>query len=551
MGLPEYTPILIVGGGPVALALALDLNHMGTKCLLAEQQSDTGAVLLAKAVTQNERTLEFCRRWGLVDRIASCYPDDHPRDNIFITDSINGQFIGRAPVPSTLERGTPDVGPEMLRCCAQHLFDPILADAVKASSHAQLRYNLRFESYTEDEEGVISTLTDLGTGNTVTVRSQYLVGCDGAGSRVRKRSGIPFEIITQMDFSLSIMLRISALENYHPYGRLERFILIGSRGAWANLTMIDGFDMWRLTIVGSETALDPEQYDPHPIIRRVLGENVPYELMGLVPWRRSQSLAQTYRSGRVFLAGDSAHTTSPTGGHGLNTGIADATDLSWMLHAMTSGWGGDGLLDSYTLERRPVAVRNFSASTQTYRAWVADGMANVEKADSYGEAARRNIGDNLSVNLYQEWFSRGIGMGYNYGTSPIIIPDGTPQPADHPVSYIPTARPGHRAPHAWLTDGRSVLDLFGRGFVLLAFEGAPDTAPITRSAERVGVPLTVEHIDQPEIAALYERRLALIRPDGMVAWRGDALPDDVDRLIDTVRGHLRIPTGRAAEAAVA
>lgn len=536
MGTTIETPVLIVGGGPVALSLALDLDHMGTDCLVVEQEAGTGVVLLAKAVTENERTLEFCRRWGLVDRIAAAHPSDYPRDNIFITGSINGPLIGRAPVPSTDDRGTPDVGPEMLRCCAQHLFDPILADAVMAGKHCSIRYSTRFESFVQDEDGVTSTLTSLEDGQTISIRSQYLVGCDGAASRVRKQLGIPFQVISQMDFSLSVMLRISRLEDYHPHGRVERFIMIGTEGAWANLTMIDGVDIWRLTVVGAETALDPAHYDANAIVRRVLGDEVPYEIMGLVPWRRSQSLAETYRIGRVLLAGDSAHTTSPTGGHGLNTGIADATGASWILNAMTSGWGGEGLLDAYTRERRPVAIRNFTASTQTYRAWVGDGMANVEATGVIGDIARRNIGNNLSVSLYQEWFSRGIGMGYHYGDSPVIVPDGTPPPQDHPIFYVPTARPGHRAPHAWLADGRSTLDLFGRGFVLLTFRNAPDTRLLEAVAAKVGMPLTVARIDQPEIAALYERRLVLVRPDGMVAWRADYLSGDVAGLIDTVRG---------------
>lgn len=518
------------------MALALDLNHMGTDCLVVEQQAGTGVTLLAKAVTENERTLEFYRRWGLVEQIAAAHPADYPRDNIFITGSINGQFVGRAPVPSANERGTPDVGPEMLRCCAQHLFDPILAHAAESSPHCQVRYNTRFERLEQDADGVTSTVTDVASGQPLSIRSQYVVACDGATSRVRKQLGIEFQVISHMDFSLSVMLRIERLEDYHPYGQVERFIFLGTEGAWANLTMIDGVDMWRLTVVGSETALDPAVYDARVIVEKTLGPGVPYEITGLVPWRRSQSLAETYRQGRVLLAGDSAHTTSPTGGHGLNTGIADATGLSWMLAALTSGWGCEGLLEAYTRERRPVAIRNFSASTATYRAWVGAGMVNIEASGAVGDTARRNIGDNLSVLLHQEWFSRGIGMGYHYEGSPIIMPDGTPPPQDHPIFYIPTSRPGHRAPHAWLSDGRSTLDLFGKGFALLAFAGSPATGPIESAAAKAGMPLTVVAVDQPEIASLYERSLVLVRPDGMVAWRSDNLPDDVPGLIDTVRG---------------
>jgi 2-polyprenyl-6-methoxyphenol hydroxylase-like FAD-dependent oxidoreductase len=533
------TPVLIAGGGPVGMALALDLDHMGTASLVAEQEAGTALEMLAKAGTENERTLEFCRRWGLVDKIAACYPDDYPRDNIYIEGGIGGRLIGRSPVPSTKDRGVPLVGPEMLRRCGQHLFDPILAEAVTASRHGEVRYNARFESFTQDADGVTSTLTDVATGQTLTVRSQYLVGCDGAGSVVRKRLGVPFDVIAQMDFSLSAMIRVPDIEKFHPHGKVERFMFIGAAGTWANMTMIDGIDLWRFTVVGSEDALNPDTYDINPVIRRALGE-VPYEILRLVPWRRAQCLAQTYRVGRVLLAGDATHTTSPTGGHGVNTGIGDAVGASWVLDALVQGWGGEGLLDAYTAERRPVAFRNFSNSTQNYRAWVGSGMANVEQDGPLGDAARRNIGNHLGIALHQEWFSQGIGMGYRYDGSPVIVPDGTPAPPDHPTFYVPTARPGHRAPHAWLADGRSTLDLFGRGLVLMRFGAdAPDPAPLAEAAKAVGVPFTVETVDQPEIAALYERRLVLVRPDGMVAWRGDCLPGDIAGLIDTVRGHRR------------
>ncbi len=531
------TPVLIAGGGPVGMALALDLDFMGTACLIAERESATAAVLATKAAMENERTMEFCRRWGLVDQIASAFPADYPRDNIFITGGINGRLIGRTPVPSANERGVPHTGPEMLRFCDQHVFDPILANAVKASEHATMRYSARLESFTQDDGGVTATLVDDTTGQSLTVRSQYLVGCDGAASAVRKMLGIPFAVIAQMDFSLSILLRIPNLEQHHPYGPVERFIMMGSEGAWANLTMMNGVDLWRLTVVGSENALDAQSYDYEAAVRRALGDGVPHEVLRLVPWRRSQSLAGSYRIGRVLLAGDSAHTTSPTGGHGLNTGIADATDVSWMLNALIDGWGGDRLLDAYTAERRPVALRNFSSATQNYRIWRSDNLIHIDDPDARGEATRRNMADIFAVGLQQEWFSQGIAMGYNYAQSPIVASDETPEPPDHPSIYVPTARPGHRAPHAWLPDGRSTLDLYGRGFVLLRFGGdGPDAAVLQGAAAALGVPLTIVDIDQPEIATLYERRLVLVRPDGMVAWRGDCLPGDVTTLLNTVRG---------------
>lgn len=542
-------PVLIAGGGPVGLALALDLNHQRTHCLVVEQEAGTALIPQAKAGTHNERSMEFCRRWGLIDQIAAAYPDDEARDTVYCT-ALDGHYIGRSKVPSARERGVPPVSPEMMRRCAQNQFDPILAKALRASEYGTLRYALKFESFEQDETGVTSQLRDLASGDVVQVRSQYLVGCDGAGSPIRKALGIPFDLIKQMDFSLSAMLRIDNLGQYHPFGSLERFMFIGPEGTWANMTSVDGRGLWRFTIVGAESALDASAFDITPVIRRAFGKlDIPYTVERVVPWRRAQTLARTYGQARVWLAGDSLHTTSPTGGHGLNTGIGDATDLSWMLAARVAGWGGDGLLPAYTLERRPVALRNLGSATQNYSAWVGRGMDHATEDGPVGEAARRNIGDSLVVALHQEWSSQGIALGYRYDESPLIVPDGTPTTTDHPSFYVPTARPGHRAPHAWLPDGRSIIDLFGREFVLLSFgDDARLGQPLLDKARACGVPLRLERIDQPEIAALYQRRLVLVRPDGHVAWRGDALPDDVCALLDTVRG-ATVTTSAATAAA--
>jgi hypothetical protein len=241
----------------------------------------------------------------------------------------------------------------------------------------------------------------------------------------------------------------------------------------------------------------------------------------------------------VLLAGDSAHTTSPTGGHGLNTGIGDVAGLGWVLDAVLAGWGSDGLLDAYSGERRAVAIRNSSASTRNYQAWVGGAdYSEVLHDGAAGDAARREIGARLSASLYPEWNSYGVAMGYRYDASPIIVPDGTPPTDDKPSDFVQTARPGHRAPHGWLGDGRSTIDLFGTGFVLLRFDNAADPAPLTDAAAHQGVPVAVVDIAQPELAALYERKLVLVRPDGHVAWRADALPADVDSLVDRIRGAL-------------
>jgi hypothetical protein len=192
-------------------------------------------------------------------------------------------------------------------------------------------------------------------------------------------------------------------------------------------------------------------------------------------------------------------------------------------------------------------VRNSSASTSNYRAWFdRSEAADVLDPGPAGEKARSNIGKRMVKELYGEWNSLGLDLGYRYEGSPVIVPDGTPEPPDEYSEYTQTARPGHRAPHAWFTDGRSTLDLFGQGFVLLRFERPSDGEDrLEREAKESSIPLRVIDIRQPEIADRYERRLVLVRPDGQVAWRGDELPADVRALLSIVTGrggretHLR------------
>jgi hypothetical protein len=344
------------------------------------------------------------------------------------------------------------------------------------------------------------------------------------------------------------MIEVEHLERYHPLGRAERYMFIGPEGTWANLTAVDGRTLWRLTLVGSEERLAPERLDFDAIMRRAMGnDGGDWKVRRVMPWRRSQFTADRFSTGRIVLAGDAAHTTSPTGGHGLNTSIGDVSDLSWMLDALLRGWGGDQLLAAYTAERRPVAIRNGTSSTKNYGAWVqAVGRDLVLDDTSEGEAQRRAVGDQMNAMLAQEWHSFGVAMGYRYDTSPLIVPDGTPPTPDDPSDYVQTARPGHRAPHAWLADGRSTIDLFGDGFTLLCLGSAGDVGPLEAAAADRGVPLRIIAVDDPAVARLYERRLVLVRPDGMVAWRADSLPHDASALVATVTGNAaREQSGRA------
>jgi len=276
-------------------------------------------------------------------------------------------------------------------------------------------------------------------------------------------------------------------------------------------------------------------------VRDSIGNDIPFEVIDTKEWAGHHAVAERFQDGRVFIAGDAAHLLWPSGGFGMNTAMGDAVDLGWKLAATLHGWGGPGLLESYDLERRPIGERNVSGAADIRAADDRLPMSDILDDDTEeAEALRGRLGKFIEESQRgQEFRTRlpGLEMGYSYDGSPLIVPDGSDAVPNTPVTYVPSARPGNRAPHAWLADGRSTLDLFGRGCTLLRFGEAA-----VPSLSRSRVPLEVVDVDEPHIADLYQRRLVLVRPDGHVAWRGDELPADV---LDRAAGY-KSPSPAAA-----
>jgi hypothetical protein len=227
----------------------------------------------------------------------------------------------------------------------------------------------------------------------------------------------------------------------------------------------------------------------------------------------------------------------------MNTGIGDAVDLGWKLEAAIAGWGGAELLRSYEAERRPVGLRNVAEASRNLRRMLSTRERlpgpEIFQPGVANDAARKEYGNWFAAIMRHEWFANGVMLGYRYDNSPIVWSDGTPAPPDLSHPYVQTARPGARAPHVWLDDGRSTLDLYGRGFVLLRLgEDPPSAAPILQAADDRQVPMSCIELTEPGVLAAYERRLVLVRPDGHVAWRADEVPANAGTLIDVVRGHI-------------
>ncbi len=535
------TPVLIVGGGPIGLTLALDLGWRGIRCLLIEQGD--GSIDLPRGAMVAARTMEFCRRWGIKDRIVhSGFPSDYKLDMVFCT-SLAGYLLARDEYPCERDQVPPLESPEKRTWCPQLLFDPIIARAAAEHDGVSLRYRCRLDSFEEFPDRIVARATDLATGDPIEIEASHLVACDGSGSTVRAATGFELEGTPVLSYSVNVFFRCPGFLAAHDKGEAERYLFVGPQGTWGNATVVDGKEEWRLTVLGSTARIDMDSFDARAAVRRALGrDDVPFDLIAVRPWRRSEAIAKDYRRGRVILAGDAAHTMSPTGGIGMNTGVIDAVNLGWKLEAVLNGWGGPHLLDSYEPEQKPIAKRNSDFSTRNFNNWVAaqgDCSAIFDETEG-GARARHAVGTRLKETLTSEWQCLGVQLGYRYEESPICIPDGSAPPPDHASIYLPTARPGSRAPHAYLPDGRSILDLFGRGFVLLRF-GASDPGALEAAARAQGLPLSIATIASPEIATLYGRQLVLVRPDGHIAWRGDTVPRDPAQVVAAVRGAVPAP----------
>jgi 2-polyprenyl-6-methoxyphenol hydroxylase-like FAD-dependent oxidoreductase len=532
------TSVLIVGGGPVGLGLAADLGWRGIECLLVEQGD--GTIAHPRANAENARTMEFFRRLGIADKVREAgTPEDYPHTVLYLT-SLTGFEIARIERPGHGGRAPSAISPERPQRCNQLWLDPILRERAMSFPSVTVRLGCRFESFEQNAAGVVATVHDLATGARQTVSADYLVACCGGHSSIPKTLGIAMHGTPALEYNLNIFFRTPELWSQHDKGKAALHFFTDTQGIWRTLVQLDGRELWRLSLNGKEYFDNAETVDAAAFITGVVGKPVPHDVVSALRWIARDLVADRYRGGRVFLAGDAAHQNTPSGGFGLNTGMGDAADLGWKLAAVLDGWGGEGLLESYEIERKPVAERIVKQATGNFmRDRRREAHPRIAEDSAEGARARREMGAAIVASQSKVYLTDGTALGNVYDPSPICCPDGSPTAPQSIMEYRPTTRPGARAPHAWLPDGRSTLDLFGRGFVLLRLgDDAPAADAFEAAFARRKVPFAVMPIADPRTCELYERRLVLVRPDGHVAWRADTMPDDPSAVVDRVRGAL-------------
>src|SRR6266446_6565004 len=508
------TPLLIVGAGPAGLAAAIELGHRSIPSIVVERNDRVGYAPRAK--TTNVRTREHLRRWGIADELRAASPlgVDYPSNVVFVT-RLNGHLLTRFENALYCAPGKNPLYSEHAQWIPQYTLEEVLRAHAQSLPGVQIRFSTEPTSFDQDEEHVRARIRDLSSGEAHTVESKYLIGADGARSTVRAGIGAKMEGTYGLSRNYNIVFRAPGLAEAHGHGPAIMYWQVNADLPSLIGPMDRGYK-WFFMPTDVPGGVKLADFEAPSLIRTATGIDLSYEILSSDQWVASRLLADRYRDRRVFLAGDACHLHPPFGGYGMNMGIADAVDLGWKIAAVLQGWGGAALLESYERERRPVhnyvideAVANHAVLGN--QLW-AEG---IEDAGEAGTRVRDEIGARIQRAKVREFNTLGVILGYRYDDSPVIVADGTEAPAPDFLNYVPSARPGGLAPHAWLDDGSSLYDHFGQGFTLLASREAEkeDIDRARRAAHDAGIPLTIVRPDQPTIADLYQARFALIRPD--------------------------------------
>ena len=537
------TDILIAGAGPVGLTLAIDLAWRGISVLIVEPRA-SGEPPSVKCNHVAARTMEIFRRLGLARTVRETgLPADYPNDIAFRT-TTTGLELSRIPIPCRRDRysatGGPDTWwptPEPPHRINQIYLEPVLFAHAAAQPLIRILNQTRLVDFEQDETGVTATIEDLANGGQRVIRTPYLIGCDGAHSTVRRRIGAMLKGDPELEHRQSTYFRAPDLLRSTPTKPAWANTSLNPRRS-ANMFAIDGRETWLVHnyMRPGETF---DSVDRDWCIRQILGvgPSFPIEILSKEDWTARRMIADRFRRGRVFLSGDAAHIWVPNAGYGMNAGIADAMNLSWMLAAVLQGWADPAILDAYEAERHPITeqVSHYAMDTSMNLAKQRAAIpANLEDPGPEGDEARRHIGQwAYDINVGQ-FCCGGLNFGYFYDRSPLIAYDGEQAPAYTIYDFEQSTVPGCRTPHVFLPDGASLYDRLGPWFTLLRFDRSVEVSGIVSAAKERGVPFEVlDLVPQPQ---LYGERLVLSRPDQHIAWRGNREPDEPLGLIDRIRG---------------
>ncbi len=561
------TDVLIVGSGPAGSAAALFLSTLGVANIMITKYRWTANT--PRAHITNQRAMEVFRDVGIEEQVlADATPHCLVGDTVFCT-SIAGEEIGRLHTWGTSPAREADyqlASPCLIVDIPQTYLEPILVRNATARG-TQSRFSTEYLSHTQDADGVDVQVLDRLTGLRYTIRAKYLIGADGARSKVAADIGLPYEGAMDIAGSMNITFKadISAYCDHRPsvlYWVIQPGSNVGGIGAGL-VRMIRPWNEW-LIVWGYDISEAPPVVDDAAatqIVRNLLGmPELDVQITGTSLWGNNEMYATHLQSGRVFCAGDAIHRHPPSNGLGSNTSVQDAYNLAWKLAAVLRGQADASLLDTYSTERAPVAERIVKRANKSSREFVdlfvALGITEAEteeemvaaieerKANTPGGAAKRAALVKAMELKNYEFNAHGVELGQFY-TSAAVVPDGAtrPEPVRDPDLYYEASTvPGSHLPHAWVGDNKvrmAMMDLAPyTGFTLIsgvAGEAWEDAAAAV-SAE-LGVPVqaviigpgrevTDLYYDWAKLREVEEGGALLVRPDKHIAWRSHDLPED-------------------------
>lgn len=530
--------VVIAGAGPVGMTIALDLAKRDCRVLIVEQNETT--TQHPKMDITNGRSMELFHRLGIGDALrAVAVPETHCFDVSWVTNMSGWElhrFSYKSPAENRVQALNENDGTHLREPpmrVSQTEIEPVLRDALLAEPLVDLRHSTSFVRFVDHEDHVHVTIKDKTNGKESSFICHYLVGADGGRSSVRKQAGIalkgrpnlpPRYMIHYHSEDTDLLQRWGIAWHYRtPYGTI---IAQNDKNTWTTHAPID--------------PNSNEKPDARALLRKVFGRDIEMEILLENKWTPNLLVADKYAAGRVFLAGDAAHQYIPTGGFGMNTGVGDATNLSWKLAAVIKGKAGVGLLDSYAIERRAVGVKNCQAAGANYEARFkinALYVPEIHDDTPEGEAARARASEGLAKigNLENEAW--GIEHGYSYVGSPVICTEylASNDLKFDPAVYTPSTRPGERLPNVFLPDGSGIYDHLGPWLTLLCFDDS-DPSAFEEAASKLGTPLKVLRFSDPKLRELYQSGMILARPDLHVAWRQTFLEDDPHAILAQVIG---------------
>ncbi len=542
------TSVLIVGGGPVGMTLAIDLAWRGIDVIMLEMRR-AGEPPNVKCNQVSARSMEVFRRLGVSPKLRQAgLPADYSNDVVSAT-TVTGIELSRLSLPSRAARQAgaqaPDSWwptPEPSYRINQTYFEPILYAHALLQPRIRILNRTAFEEFAQDEHGVTAQVRDLDSNERISITSKYLVGCDGSKSIVRKQIGGDFVGTPEIQRVQSTYIHAPALMDLLPGKPAWMYFSLNPRRCGTTIS-IDGKNNWNIHNFLYSGEPDYDSIDRDWAIRSILGvgPDFHYEVISKEDWMGRRLVSDTFSDRRVFICGDAAHLWIPAAGYGMNAGIADAANLSWQIAAVLNKWASPDILKAYVAERQPITDQASHLITDVARRVMKQRRevpAEVEALGPAGDAVRARIGEEAHAIDIQQQCAAGLNFGYFYENSPIIAYDGEAHPTYKIHEFTSSTVPGCRLPHMWLSPGRSLYDALGTGYTAVRLDPSLSVSALSDAAAQRGVPLAVLDVDPeiPQAQALYKHKLLLVRPDQHVAWRGDQPPYAPLGLIDLVRG---------------